>query len=361
MRTGPKPLMFQLSMASLASAGMAGGTVYSDEMLQDFFKGIKKYQSYGDKLEKACLPEVWNKVEAKLLYCAAKSPKKYAFPILLVPSMINRANILDLHARQSLLRWLSTQGFDVYLLDWGNSSIDPGQRNFDHILKERLFPALQSINTPVCIMGYCMGGLITVAFANLYPEHVRAAMFMAMPWNFHDKIGALKARVALAKPLIQPYIKQHGHLPESWMQAIFATLDPESAIKKFASFSRMKEGEAAAEIFVAVEDWLNNGLDLPGAVAETCIKEWYQENLPMLGAWKVCGQTVKAQDIRCPTCVVAAKEDKIVPLDSALAFAEQRTKNHTLVFDTGHIGLIASRNAPQKIWTAMADWFAAQQ
>ena len=46
MRSGPKPLPFQLGMASLASAGLAGGEVFDAQTLQDFFRGIQKYQAY---------------------------------------------------------------------------------------------------------------------------------------------------------------------------------------------------------------------------------------------------------------------------------------------------------------------------
>jgi polyhydroxyalkanoate synthase len=184
---------------------------------------------------------------------------------------------------------------------------------------------------------------------------------LATPWNFHDEKGALKARLSLMKPAALPYMKQYNRLPESWMQAVFATLDPEGSIKKFSGFAEMAENDPRVPIFMAVEDWLNEGLDLPAGVALTCMEDWYEQNLPYKGEWVVCGTNVAAANIKVPTLVVAAKEDKIVPLDSSIAFADQRIKGDRLIASTGHVGLIAGSKAIATIWQPMADWFAAQQ
>lgn len=123
----------------------------------------------------------------------------------------------------------------------------------------------------------------------------------------------------------------------------------------------MPDGDKREEVFVAVEDWLNEGIDLPAGIAMTCMEEWYEQNLPFMGAWKVGGRTIRAGDIKCPTFVVCAKDDRIVPEESALGFAGQRAKGDKLVCKTGHVGLIAGRNAIDDIWRPIADWFAAQQ
>src|SRR5262249_25379513 len=44
---------------------------------------------------------------------------RFATPVLLVPSLINRWYILDLGPGRSLIEWLVAQGHDVYCIDWG--------------------------------------------------------------------------------------------------------------------------------------------------------------------------------------------------------------------------------------------------
>lgn len=362
MRSGPKPLPFQLGMASMASAGLAGGTSFDALTLQDFFKGIQKYQQHTYKREVPSLPCVWQAGRARLFRAASdERMKPHDIPVVLIPSLVNRSDILDLLPDRSLLRWLSAQGFDTYLLDWGGPAEDKGQQNMELLLRERLIPALEFLQGKSLLLGYCMGGLFTAAAAVLRPDLVRGAVMLAMPWNFHDDKGALKARLSLMKPMAVPYMKQYSRLPESWMQAVFATLDPEGSIRKFSSFARMPEDDPRAAMFVAVEDWLNDGLDLPAGIAMTCMEEWYEQNLPATGGWTVAGKTVAAGAIAAPTMVVAAKDDRIVPLDSALAFADQRLKGDRLICPTGHVGLIAGKNAVSDIWKPVADWLAVQQ
>lgn len=359
-RIGPKPLPFQLGMASIASAGLAGGSVFDAQTLQDFFKGIQKYQQHPFRRTMPDLPVVWQAGEARLLR-AGKDGGRHPTPVILIPSMVNRSDILDLLPGRSLLRWLAEQGFDAYLLDWGQPSQDQGQADIDAAMLHRLIPAIESLGQPALLLGYCMGGLFAAAVATLRPDLVKGTVLLATPWNFHDELGALKARLALMKPMALPYMKQYHRLPESWMQAVFATLDPEGSIKKFSSFAAMAEGDAREQVFIAVEDWLNDGLDLPAAIAVTCMEEWYEQNLPHTGGWCVAGTPIDAKSIRVPTYVVAAKDDRIVPLDSAIAFADQRTKGDRLVCNTGHVGLIASGRAVKDIWTPISNWFAVQQ
>lgn len=359
MRSGPKPLPFQLGMASIASAGLAGGAQFDAQTLQDFFKGIQKYQQHGFKRDMPELPVVWQAGAARL-FRAGTGKGAHRVPVVLIPSMVNRSDILDLLPDRSLLRWLAGQGFDAYLYDWGIPVEDDGQKDMDAALLGRLVPALESLGGPVILLGYCMGGLFAAAVATLRPQLVRGIVMLAAPWNFHDERAALKARMTLMKPMALPYMAQYARLPESWMQAVFATLDPEGSIRKFSSFAQMADDSKEA-MFVAVEDWLNDGLDLPAAIASVCMEDWYEQNLPFKGEWEIAGQKIDAKNIRCPTFVVAASEDRIVPPDSALAFSQQRVKGEQLVCKTGHVGLIAGRRAVEDVWMPMAGWCAAQQ
>lgn len=344
----------------MASAGLAGGTQFSQDTLQKFFEGIKKYQSHPFKREMPELPVMWQDGQARMIH-AAPAKKQHKIPVVLIPSMVNKSDILDLLPDRSLLRWLAEQGFDIYLYDWGMAAEDKGQADFDTAIQTRLIPAIESIGGPVLLLGYCMGGLFAASLSILRPDLVKGCVMLAMPWNFHDERAALKARMSLMKPAAIPYLTQYGRLPESWMQAVFATLDPEGSIRKFSNFAQMPQGDAREAMFMAVEDWLNEGLDLPAGVARTCMEDWYEQNLPHLGQWEVCGKIIDARAITQPTFVVAASEDKIVPPDSAMAFADARIKGDRLLCKTGHVGLIASGRVISDVWTPIAQWFAVQQ
>ena len=67
-------------------------------------------------------PELWREGTTRVLDYG--DPARGGVPLLVVPSLINRAYILDLSARSSLLRWLADQGFRPFLVDWGRPGID---------------------------------------------------------------------------------------------------------------------------------------------------------------------------------------------------------------------------------------------
>ncbi len=356
-----------MALASMASAGMTGGPAFDNAVLQDFFRGIQKYQSYPDLPPKPSLPVVATWGAASLLYCEPASNKaegRMAPPVFMIPSMINGSDILDLQPDRSLVRYLAAQGHPVYLLDWGQGGAQNRSLDFDTLVKTVLYPAMDHIQgtaseKPV-LLGYCMGGLFTAALLSLMPDLIAGAIFLAVPWDFHAGKAALKNRIDAMKGTAQPQLSQYGLLPESWTQALFASLDPEGTIQKFAAFARRADGEDRADLFVAVEDWLNHGRDLPGPIAHLCLDKWYGENRPCRKEWSVLGQLVDPGLFPGPSLVIAATQDKIVPLESALALPPVLKQAQTLTVETGHVGLIAAGKAVTDLWAPLSDWIALQ-
>jgi len=77
--------------------------------------------------------------------------------VLFVPSLVNRAYILDLAEGNSFLRWLAAEGFRPLLVDWGRP--DAVERDFDlgdYIagrLERALDKATELANGPVGLVG----------------------------------------------------------------------------------------------------------------------------------------------------------------------------------------------------------------
>ena len=90
-------------------------------------------------------------------------------------------------------------------------------------------------------------------------------------------------------------------------------LDPLLALRKFTRFAALAEGSAAARGFVALEDWLNDGVPLALPVARECLGGWYGENAPGRGAGAVAGTAGPAGARRVPGLVVVPAQDRIVP------------------------------------------------
>jgi polyhydroxyalkanoate synthase len=102
-------------------------------------------------------------------------------PVLLVPSLINPPRILDLDEQVSLTSTIARMGRRVLLLDWGKADERSGLTVAGHV-EELLLPLLRSIGEPPALIGYCLGGTMAIAAANVAP--VERLVTIATPWNF---------------------------------------------------------------------------------------------------------------------------------------------------------------------------------
>ena len=102
-------------------------------------------------------------------------------PLLVVPSLINRAYVLDLAEGGSMMRWLATVGVRPLLLDWGWPGEVERSFTLTDYIAGRLERALGATPRRVVLAGYCMGGLLALAAALRRPERIRATLQISWP------------------------------------------------------------------------------------------------------------------------------------------------------------------------------------
>ncbi len=283
-------------------------------------------------------------------------------PVFLVPSLINRATILDLMPGRSLARWLAARGHPVILVDW--DAPGEAERGFDltAYIAERLVAAFDVAaahwgRRPVAI-GYCMGGLLALALAQLRTERLCGLVLLATPWDFHAE-SELQARMLAATGRgLLPVIEATGELPTDAIQSLFAALDPVLAVRKFLAFGALDPRSPAAEAFVALEDWLNDGVPLAGPTARECLLEWYGENTPGRACWRIAGVPMRPSRLKLPSLCLVPSRDRIVPPASAAALGAALPDCRVETPPVGHIGMIVSRHAESRVWQPLAAWLA---
>jgi polyhydroxyalkanoate synthase len=278
--------------------------------------------------------------------------------VLFVPSLVNRAQVLDLTPEASMLRHLAGQGVRPLLLDWG----EPGalERSFSltDYIAGRLERALVAASGagPVVLAGYCMGGLLTIAAAQRRPERVRALALLATPWDFWAEGAARPKAIGALLPGLEPLLAATGALPVDAIQVLFAALDPFSIAAKYRGFAKADPASPRARRFVALEDWLNDGVALAGPVARECLAGWYGANTPGRGAWRVAGEPVDPGRLRLPAFLAIPARDRIVPPATALALAGQLPGALVHQAAAGHIGMVAGTGAETALWRPLLRW-----
>lgn len=329
-------------------------------------EGVLAYRRHPVHRDLENPPAVWSEGNTRLLDYGAThrvARARGARAVLVVPSLINRWEVLDLTAEKSLLRAMAAAGLRPYLVDWGTPNAE--ERRFDTTayvarLERALAFVTKRARRAPAVMGYCMGGTLTVALAARQPRRVAGLALLAAPWDFHaDRTG--HAFLLSAGPMLARVADQVGELPVDILQTLFWSLDPWLAMKKFGRFLGMDQQGASAREFVLLEDWLNEGAPLAGPTARECLIGWYGDNQPGTGKWTVGGRRIVPSKIGVPSLVMIPSGDRIVPPLSAAALVEPGRglkKATRLDLPLGHIGMVVSGRARDLCWTPLIEWLA---
>jgi polyhydroxyalkanoate synthase subunit PhaC len=359
--SNPAAAPLQALAAEAARLGIdAVGAALDRELLRraaGFLAGVDAYRRHPFRRAPARAPAVWRGGAARLRdYGRGRGGPA----VLVVPSLINRYHVLDLLPGRSFLRHLATAGLRPLVLDWG----EPGAAERGFTLTDYIAGPLDAAAAavrdlargPIGILGYCMGGLLALALALRRPADVGGLALLATPWDFHAERPAQAQLLAAFAEWLPMLLPEGGPLPVAAIQALFLALDPFLAERKFIRFAALDQAGPAARAFVALEDWINDGVPLAQPVALECARLWYRDNAPARGAWEVGGRPVRPAELAAPGLVVLPRRDHIVPPRSAERLAEQLPAASVLRPRFGHIGMMASDGAPQAAWQPIADW-----
>jgi polyhydroxyalkanoate synthase len=150
-----------------------------------------------------------------------------------------------------------------------------------------------------------------------------------------------------------------GTLPVDALQLLFNLAEPHSVGDRYRAFGKQPQDSDRAVQFVAIEDWLNDGVPLAAPVARTCLGQWYGDNAPLRGEWRVAGQKILPARLKLPCFVAIPDRDRIVPPESAMALAEALPNPFVVRPKAGHVGMVAGQSAEAALWRPLADWARA--
>jgi polyhydroxyalkanoate synthase len=339
------------------------GAALDQELLRradGFVAGLEAYRRHPFRRSAARVPVVCRQGAVRLLdYGRGGGPA-----VLVIPSLINRYYVLDLLPEHSFLCHLAEQGLRPLVVDWG----EPGTVERDYTLTDYIAGPLDSAaakarelaGAPIAILGYCMGGLLALALALRRPADAACLALLATPWDFHAERPAQAQLLGELAQWLPAFLGAAEPLPVAVIQTLFLALDPFLAERKFMRFGTLDPAGAAARGFVALEDWINDGVPLAHKVARECAGSWYRDNAPARGTWQVDGRPVRPGDLALPGLVVLPRRDRIVPPRSAAPLATAIPGATALRPPFGHIGMMASAEAPEAVWQSIADWLRTQ-
>lgn len=335
---GPRPLPLFLDI-------LRSETAASPELRANALAGLAKYQVAPRSLSRPPRPVVASCEGATLRDFGGDGP-----PVVVVPSLINPPAVLDLAEDSSLLEWLATQGLRPLLVEWNHAPAPHAGPDVAGHVTDRLVPLLRAVGEPVLLVGYCLGGTMALAAAQLVP--LRALALIAAPWHFDGFSEAARAEITGLWRQAQPACAALGLVPMEVLQAGFWRLDPRRVVRKYADFAALPDGPTA-DAFIALEDWANGGAPLTLAAGREMFEDLFGGNVTGEGRWMVGGKVINPDAIACPAVDFVSLSDRIVPAASSARLPDRRE------LTAGHVGMVVGRNARAQLWEPLTAFLRA--
>ena len=323
----PRPLPLFLELVREVSEKDA-------ELARASLAGLRTYEQAPRRQRPLPKPEISRVRGAALRDHGGSGP-----PAVLVPSLINPPRILDLDEQVSLTAAVARMGRRTLLLDWGNAKDRFGLTVAGHV-EELLLPLLRNIGEPVALIGYCLGGTMSIAAANLID--VDRVATIAAPWHFAHYPEASRSALADMWRHSEDAASQLGALPMEVLQAAFWSLDPQRTVRKFAEFGRLDPASPEARRFVELEEWANEGEPLPYPAAKELIEDLFGRDLPGSGKW------IGRDELGVPALHLTAEHDRIAPAATAPA-------GRRIDIASGHVGMIVG-SARERLHEALREF-----
>lgn len=287
---------------------------------------------------------VWRNHLFELIQYSPTTPRVQAVPFLFVPPWINKYYILDLKPKRSMVRWLVSKGYTVFLMSWVNPDESHAEESLETYLTDGVLTAIDRVREEteqpaVNVAGYCIGGtLMGKALAHLAEandDRVQSCTFFASQFDFSDagELMAFTDEHTVTNLAEQMY--EQGFLRAGAMGGSFDIL--RSADLYWHFFVRhylLGLDPPAFDLLF----WNADSTRMPARLHDEYLRACYVHDLLAQGKMYLAGVHLNLANVTTPTYHVATREDHIAPATSVYRGMRKIGGQRTFVLaGSGHI------------------------
>ena len=313
----------------------------------------------------------------ELIQYEATTEKVHKTPVVIFPPWINKFYILDLKPQNSLIKWLTDQGFTTFVVSWKNVTPDYRDVGMDTYVEEGYLAAFEEVKAitgepKVNAVGYCIGGTtlaLTLALMEKRKDRsVKSATFFTTMTDFADQGEMTPFLTDDFVDGIADDVSEKGILESFFMSRTFSFLRSNDLIYGPAIKSYMM-GQAPPAFDLLY--WNGDGTNLPARMSVEYLRGLCQKNLFAGEGFPLLGEVLRLKDVKVPLCAIACETDHIAAWRSSYdGVRAMGAKDKTFVVSgSGHIAGIVNPPAKKKYgyylnddWPdASADWMDGAQ